>query len=59
MPPDWSADWLRREMTALRDGWAQREFGSTAANPVMLVLPVPFVAAVVLILERYPITLAY
>ena len=46
-------------MTALRDGWAQREFGSTAANPVMLVLPVPFVAAVVLILERYPITLAY
>ena len=25
--PDWSADWLHREALALRDVWAQRDFG--------------------------------
>jgi nitric oxide reductase subunit B len=25
--PDWSADWLHREATAILDAWAQREFG--------------------------------
>src|SRR5688500_11954834 len=24
--PDWSADWLHRELAALLDRWAQREF---------------------------------
>lgn len=26
--PDWSADWLHREIIALLDRWAQREFGA-------------------------------
>src|SRR5262249_47116094 len=26
--PDWSADWLHRESTALLDGWARREAGA-------------------------------
>ena len=25
--PDWSADWLHRELVAIQDGWARREFG--------------------------------
>jgi len=28
--PDWSADWLHREIVAVLDGWAQREFGAAA-----------------------------
>lgn len=27
LAPDWSADWLHREAVALRDVWAQRDFG--------------------------------
>jgi len=27
--PDWSADWLHREALALRELWAQREFGTS------------------------------
>lgn len=27
LAPDWSADWLHREALALRDIWAEREFG--------------------------------
>jgi nitric oxide reductase subunit B len=27
LAPDWSADWLHREALALRDIWAQRDFG--------------------------------
>jgi nitric oxide reductase subunit B len=27
--PDWSADWLHRELVALLDRWAQRELGAT------------------------------
>ncbi|WP_292931599.1 nitric-oxide reductase large subunit [Noviherbaspirillum sp.] len=27
--PDWSADWLHREAVALRDVWAQRDFGKS------------------------------
>ena len=27
--PDWSADWLHREAIALREIWAQRDFGSS------------------------------
>jgi nitric oxide reductase subunit B len=26
--PDWSADWLHREALALREVWAQRDFGA-------------------------------
>jgi nitric oxide reductase subunit B len=26
--PDWSADWLHRELVAMLDGWAQRELGA-------------------------------
>jgi nitric oxide reductase subunit B len=29
--PDWSADWLHREALAVRDGWAQNEFGQPYA----------------------------
>jgi len=27
--PDWSADWLHREALAVREAWAQREFGKS------------------------------
>ncbi len=27
--PDWSADWLHREALALRENWAQRDFGKS------------------------------
>ena len=26
--PDWSADWLHRELVAMQSGWAQQEFGA-------------------------------
>ncbi len=29
LAPDWSADWLHREALALRELWAQRDFGMT------------------------------
>ena len=29
LAPDWSADWLHREALALREIWAQRDFGKT------------------------------
>jgi nitric oxide reductase subunit B len=29
LAPDWSADWLHREALALREVWAQRDFGKT------------------------------
>lgn len=29
LAPDWSADWLHREALALREVWAQRDFGTT------------------------------
>jgi len=28
--PDWSADWLHREATALLDGWSRRDFGAAS-----------------------------
>jgi nitric oxide reductase subunit B len=28
LAPDWSADWLHREAIALREIWAQRDFGA-------------------------------
>ncbi|MBI3547377.1 MAG: cbb3-type cytochrome c oxidase subunit I, partial [Gammaproteobacteria bacterium] len=30
--PDWSADWLHREALALREIWAQRDYGNTFAK---------------------------
>jgi nitric oxide reductase subunit B len=30
--PDWSADWLHRESLALREVWAQRDFGKAFAD---------------------------
>ncbi len=32
LAPDWSADWLHREALALREIWAQREFGKPYAQ---------------------------
>lgn len=32
LAPDWSADWLHREALALRESWAQREFGKSFAR---------------------------
>jgi len=32
LAPDWSADWLHREAVALRDIWAQRDFGKPYAE---------------------------
>jgi hypothetical protein len=31
LAPDWSADWLHREAIALREIWAQRDFGAAYA----------------------------
>jgi nitric oxide reductase subunit B len=32
LAPDWSADWLHREAIALREIWAQRDFGAAFAH---------------------------
>ncbi|MBI2308820.1 MAG: nitric-oxide reductase large subunit [Rhodocyclales bacterium] len=32
LAPDWSADWLHREALALREQWAQRDFGKPFAE---------------------------